>query len=168
MSLQVYSFEPNVAKFRPLVAGAGVVIDTSSGSIVVSASAAETSGIFNPGIGDGTFPFTGVAGAGSWTRVGNLISFHGSVQWSGLGSAVGPVLITGLPATPVAPSAAITLGEFGGIIYNTQVLATQGAGASFLRLVQADKTGGAATTLNADTNFAANGSIFFSGTYYAA
>jgi hypothetical protein len=167
MSIQVYSAESNGVKFRPLVAGAGITIADVAGSITVSAGAAETSGTFITNIGDGTnnFPFAG--GTGSWTRIGNLMTFQGFVSWGfGVGSAVGPVRITGLPAMPNA-AAAIVLGQFAGIVYNSQVLATQGAGTTYANLVQADETGGGATSLTAASNFLSTGQIFFSGAYYA-
>jgi hypothetical protein len=167
MSIQVYSAESNIVKFRPLAAGAGITIVDVAGSITVSAGASETSGVFAPEIGDAANNFPGVLGAGSWTRVGNLISFQGFVTWmTGVGGASGSVRIKGLPAIPNA-AASVTLGQFSGIVYNSQVLATQGFGASFANLVQADKTGGPAIALTAASNFGFNGTINFSGTYFA-
>jgi hypothetical protein len=167
MSIEVYSAESNVVKFRPLVGGAGITIADVAGSITISAGAAETSGSFLTTIGDATNQFPGSAGGGAWTKVGNLLTFQGFVAWGlGVGSATGPVRINGLPGMPQV-NAAITLGQFDGIIYNSQVLATQGTGTAYAGLVQSDKTGGGAIALTAASNFAGGGSIYFSGTYYA-
>jgi len=159
----------NIYRFNSTEGGAPTTVNGISAS---SLDINYKEGTFTPVLSDGTDDAT-MGGAGSnnakWVRIGNLVTFSGNIATTALGSVNGNIRIKGLPyaaGSGAAKNSAVTFGA--GV--NFAITAGQSvagfieSGTDYIQLNLWDAITG--TTAMQDTEWSADGSATFSGSYF--
>ena len=135
-------------------------INLTGGQIAFPATAAPSAdvntlddyeeGTWTMGIsfGGGTTGITYSANTGYYTKIGNIVTRSGSVQFSNKGSSTGDALITGLPFT-VGYSAAVSF-SFYLITFANQFMGYANASTTTIMLMEITEAGTRTTLTNAD------------------
>lgn len=129
-------------------------------------------GTWTATISDGVNNATmGGGGTCQYTKIGRLVTLHGYVYTTSLGSVTGDLIISGLPFTPLAGGANFTASAVG-FGDSLAITAGQSVGIRFTpnstnaTLILWDAVTGS-TTMQ-DTEWTANGEMMFTATYLVA
>ena len=156
--------------------GASGLISANGGQIAFPATEAASAGAntlddyeegtFTPGLtfGGGSTGMTFGSQVGSYTKIGNMVTFTLRVTLTAKGSSTGAAVITALPFTVGGRNHPASV-WMSAITFANIPLALVNTGATTIALDETTEAAGVTTVL-ADTNFADTSDIMVSGTYF--
>ena len=158
-----------VGAATPSASGAGITFPaTQSASTDANTLDDYEEGTWTIGIsfGGASVGITSSASAGTYTRIGNVVTVRGYYIMTNKGSSTGTARITGLPFTAAAPASTysgVTFGFFGNISFSGQLTSYVNVGATTCDLVNTTLLGVNSAVTN--TNFANNSTFIMELTY---
>lgn len=168
-TVRVNSGTANSGKWFSVTTSGTITVGTTSVTISSDLPPSYETGTWTPVLSDGTNNATASIATGFYTKVGRAVTITARLKTSSLGSVSGSLRITGLPYDALSTAnshASLTIG-YGGALNLTQyesVLAHVQIGSDYINLYTWDDTAGA--TNMQESEWSADGDLFFSGTYF--